>query len=341
MLVNKSEISDIILGGLKTEEKDGYIRIERFSKSQAEFYKKLGVESEKRVNSTASVKMEFYTKGGEISFDYKILPGIKREYYSIDLLIDGVYYYNLSEEKNNVCGNFKCSLPMGDNKKRVTIYFPTTVEMQIKNLVLPDDYIPHKREKKVLVLGDSKYQGYNPNHFQNTCMNVLSDYFDVNLINQSVGGEMFRSEIIEKTVEKPEFIIVGYGINDWVTGNLNNGENAKKFLNRLVEIYPDEKIFFILPSRSNYLERKRENADITSASSDFSNKLTINDVRNILNKACEGFQNVIPINAKDFVPQYNECFYEDNIHYSDLGNILFGNELIKEIKKYYGGSKNV
>ena len=100
---------------------------------------------------------------------------------------------------------------------------------------------------------------------------------------------------------------------------------------------PEDPRAYILPLEY----AKRENADITSASSDFSNKLTINDVRNILNKACEGFQNVIPINAKDFVPQYNECFYEDNIHYSDLGNILFGNELIKEIKKYYGGSKNV
>ena len=331
MLLDIKEFKKIVLGTIATEVCDGYFRLLRFSKSQFDFYENLGIEALKRANSTASVKMEFYTNGGEISFDYRILPGIKREYYSIDLLVDGVYKYNISEDTNKAENTFKYSVPLSSDKKRVTVYFPTTSELQIKNVVLPDDFIPHKRDKKALALGDSKYQGYNPNHFQNTCMNVFSDYFDLNLINQSVGGEMFRSEMIEKVVENPEFIVVGYGINDWATGNLKNGENAKEFLVKLNEIYPDEKIFFILPSDSNYLEKKRENKDITTARSGVFDKSTINDVRNILNNVCKEFKNVIPINAKDFVPQYKECFYTDNIHYSDLGNILFANELIKAI----------
>ena len=95
MRLDKNALDNILLGALKTEEKDGYISILRFSDSQRKFYDELsdGLLMS-RVDSTASVKMEFYTKGGEISFDFKILPGIKREYYSIDLLENGYYRYS-------------------------------------------------------------------------------------------------------------------------------------------------------------------------------------------------------------------------------------------------------
>ena len=333
MILNKVALDKLILGSLKTAEKDGYISIMRFSDTQCEFYKNLSPEVEKRVNCTASVKLEFYTKGGEISFDYKILPGIKREYYSIDLLEDGYYRYNISEEKNETENVFKYTVPFSDDYKKITIYFPTTVVMQIKNVNLPSDYLPHKREREVLALGDSLVQGYNPMHFQNTCMNILSDFFDANLINQSVGGQVFRPEIVEKTVSDPYFIYVAYGINDWVSGRLNNGENARQVILSLREIYPDKKIFLILPSDSVYLEKKRENDDITDSYDKSCDISTVAEVRNVILNATKDIENVIHINAEKFVPQYPECYYSDNVHFTDLGNVLYGNELVKAIAK--------
>ena len=83
MFIDKKSLERIVLGFISLEEADGYISIKRFSKKQRKFYDELseGVLMS-RVDSTASVKMEFYTCGGEVSFDYKILPGTKREYYS-------------------------------------------------------------------------------------------------------------------------------------------------------------------------------------------------------------------------------------------------------------------
>ena len=332
MRLDKNALDNILLGALKTEEKDGYISILRFSDSQRKFYDELsdGLLMS-RVDSTASVKMEFYTKGGEISFDFKILPGIKREYYSIDLLEDGYYRYSISEEKNDTENTFKYTVSSSDVLKRITIYFPTTVIMQIKNVNLPEDFIPHKRRKTILALGDSGTQGYNPMHFQNIYMNILSDYFDVNLINQAVGGQIFRSEVAEKTVDDPYFIFVSYVINDWVSGRLNNGINARELVLKLKEIYPDKKIFFILPSDNNYLEKIRENEDITMEYEKNQDTSTVEDVRNILYNATKDIENVIHINAKEFIPQYPECFYSDNVHFTDLGNVLFGNGLVREI----------
>ncbi len=334
MLLNKNELDKVILGGLKTEEKDGYISVMRFSDTQCEFYKNLNPEVEKRAFSTASVKLEFYTKGGEISFEYRILPGIKREYYSIDLLEDGYYRYNLSEEKNETENVFKYEVSLSEEYKKITIYFPTTVTMQIKNVNLPSDYLPHKREKTVLALGDSGVQGYNPMHFQNTYMNIFSDSLDVNLINQSVGGQIFRPEIVEMVVCDPYFIYVSYGINDWVSGKLNNGENARQFVLRLREFYPDKKIFFILPMNHDHIEKTRVNDDITMSYEKMSNVSTFEDLRKILYNATKDIENVIHINATNFAPQYPECFYSDNVHFTDLGNVLYGNELVKAIKNY-------
>ena len=283
--------------------------------------------------STASVKLEFYTKGGKIEFEYKISPGTLREYYSIDLLIDGVYKYNISEDKNEALGTFSYEIPESENEKRVTVYFPSTAVIKIKNIVIPDDYTPHRREKTFLMLGDSKYQGYYPNHFQNTCVNILSDILDVQLINQSVGGVGFSKDYIDKLEFKPDYIIVGYGLNDWALRRIGKGEKADEFLRKLTDIFPETTVYFILPPDNNYLEKTRKNADLVSASGNNEENLSIEDVRQIYAKVAKKYQNIILINSKDFVPQYKECYYSDNVHLTDLGNLICGNMLANNIIK--------
>ena len=113
----------IILGALRIEEKDGFITFSRFSKEQEKKLIMRGENVTLRACCTASVKLEFWTKGGEIAFDYEISPGINREFYSIDLLVDMVYKYNLSKDKNVDVGTFKYIIPKTDKEQRVTVYF--------------------------------------------------------------------------------------------------------------------------------------------------------------------------------------------------------------------------
>lgn len=330
------DIKNTILGALRIEEKDGFVTFSRFSEEQE---KKLIMRGENvvlRACCTASVKLEFWTKGGEISFDYEILPGIPRQYYSIDLLVDKVYKYNLSKDKNTDTDTFKYVIPESDKEQRVTVYFPTTVCAKIKNLILPEDAKPNRRKTKILVLGDSLCQGYSPNHFQNTCTNILADYFDAEMINQSIGGDCFNKDNLDEIDFEPDFILVGYGINDWASGRFKNGEDAKVYFERLNEIYPESNIFVILPNNNDYLEKTRKNDDLLykADSGDFG-KQTIDDVRKILFEMLKDYKNILPINAKDFVPQYPECFYSDNVHFTDLGNYIYGNSLASEINKHY------
>ena len=75
-----------------------------------------------RTYCTASVKFEFFTKGGELSFGYIISKGTNRSYYSIDLFEDGVYKFSISEEKDDASGEFSYEIPESDVYKKITVY---------------------------------------------------------------------------------------------------------------------------------------------------------------------------------------------------------------------------
>lgn len=337
-------IKTITLGALRTEEKDGFFTFSRFSEKQEAFLLENGRAP--KLYSASSIRLEFYTKGGEVSFDYEISPGTAREYYSIDLLVDQVYRCHVSKETCTDSGSFRYWIPSG-GEQRVTIYFPSTAAIRIRNVNLPDDYAPHRRKRKILALGDSSMQGYHPNHFQNTYANLLADFYDAEMLNQAIGGDCFCAANLDELAFCPDFIIVSYGTNDWVIGCFRKGEEAEKYFKRLTELYPKLPIFAELPADIDYLTKMRRNDDVLPVSScvqnaddeNFAKQQTLQDVRNLLSEIIKKHQNITAIDTKNFIPQYEECFYADHVHLTDLGNVLFGNALIREISKYYPGKK--
>ena len=325
-----NKLKSVMQGVLRIEENEGYYSLYRFTKEQVErISARVGTT---RMFCTASVRMEFKTKGGKVSFDYRITLGTQREYYSFDLLIDGLYVYNKAENKYET-GNFSYDIPYSEELKTVTIYFPTTVRAEIANLILPEDMIPVKRDKKILLLGDSGLQGYYPNHFQNTYANILADKFNAEGINQSIGGDCFNAENLERLDFDPEFIIVCYGVNDWYSGRFKNGEAAELYLQTLIELYKNIPVFLLIPNHS-VLEKKDEieHKDLLYKE-ETQKRQPLSRVREILLALCEKY-NITPVNPKEFAPEYSECYYEDNVHLTDLGNVLYADTLIKELEKY-------
>ena len=181
------------------------------------------------------------------------------------------------------------------------------------------------------MLGDSLCQGYHPNHFQNTCMNVISDSLEMNMINQAIGGDCFDERHIEKIDIDFNFIMVAFGINDWACGRFKKGEGAREYIKRLVALYPGKQIVLILPPDIDYILKTKKNDDLLYAKKE-GNYQSFDDVRNILKSIAKEYKNIITINAKNYIQQYPECFYSDNVHMTDLGNIIFANNMLKDIK---------
>ena len=331
---DKELLRKITLGSLRMEEDEkGYITFSRLTKKQENLYIERGFSP--RHIASASVKLEFYTTGGEICFDYRICPGTKRAYYSIDLLVNGVFCYHIAKDTSNDFGSFKYVIPWKEHEQRVTIYFPSIASMRIKNIILPDDHIPHRRKRKILALGDSTMQGYYPNHFQNTYANIVADKWNAELLNQAIGGSVFCKNFLDKIAFEPDFIMVCFGINDWVSGQFRTGEDARAYFTQLTQLYPQKPVFVIIPFEPYALAR--ENPDLVNFDGEIADEFasqTLQDVREILLEIVRDYKKIIPINAKDFVPRYFECFYGDKIHFSDLGNVIAGNKIFDEIKRY-------
>ena len=332
-------LKGIMLGCLRMEEQeDGYVTFSRLTQKQEELYvaRKYGP----RPFASASMKLEFYTKGGEVSFDYEISPGTNRAYYSIDLLVDNVFCYHIAKDIHSDIGRFVYHIPCEETEQRITIYFPTTASIKIKNICIPDDYISHKRKLKILALGDSSVQGYYPNHFQNTYANIIADEFDADMLNQAMGGSIFNKDFLDELTFEPDFIMVSFGINDWALRRFQSGETARSYFQRLTCMYPGKTVFVIIPFEVYTLARK--NPDLVKVDGndvDLFESQTLQDVREKILDTIKDYEYIVPINARDFVPRYLECFYEDKIHFSDLGNILAAKGIIKEIKKYIADIK--
>ncbi len=334
MVINKKMLEEITLGTISIEENDGIYSFLRLSKNQLELLTQRGYAL--RAYCTASVKLEFYTRGGEISFNYYISKGTNREYYSVDLFEDGVYKYNVSKETFEDSGVFKYFVSSSDKEKKITIYFPTTSKIQISDINLPEDIKPHFRTKTILALGDSMLQGYYPNHSSNSYANIISDYYNANMINQSIGGDVFYKDNIEKTDFVPDMIIVSYGINDWASGRFKNGEDAKEYFEKLKDVFPDVPVAVIIPPEILKFKDNYHNDDMIIQEEN-KKEQTIEEVRKIISKLIAYYDNFYEINSKDFIPQYRECFYKDDVHLTDMGNTIMATKLIDEINKEIWG----
>ena len=120
MKINKKTLEEITLGTVNIEEQKGVYSFLRLSKKQLELLTQRGYALS--AYCTSSVKLEFYTKGGEITFNYYVLKGTNREYYSVDLFEDGIYKYNVSKEAFEDAGKFSYLVSKSDKEKKITIY---------------------------------------------------------------------------------------------------------------------------------------------------------------------------------------------------------------------------
>ena len=214
----------------------------------------------------------------------------------------------------------------GNNKKRVTVYFPWSVQANIASLTLDDgsSFEPVKRKYKMLCFGDSITQGYIAQNPSFTYASRLSDLLDADSVNKGIGGEIFFSTLAELRDDiEPDIITVAYGTNDWShTEKDKFDESCKLFYEALSKNYPSAKIFALSPTwRGNYTQKDKPMGDFFYVSKR-------------IREVAESLPNVIFIDCFDFVPHEAAYFVEDLLHPNDAGFNNYAAELYAAIKKY-------
>lgn len=299
------------------EEKNGYIFPKRFTKKQIEIANERGFSP--RPNACASMFFEFMTDATEIKFDYFVFKGSSKEYFSLDVLENGIHTFNYNNDLAIEEGNMVIPLEMA-GKRKVTLYLPNLAGLGIKNFEINGKFEKVRRKLNLLALGDSITQGYTTSHPYLTYVNMLGYKLDACVLNQGIGGDVFFDGNLDEAIDfMPDIITVAYGTNDW-SKSQNVKETADLFFKRLKEIYPKTPIFALLPIFRGGIK------------GDMRNGFSLEDIRKQITD-CAKKHNVIVINCKDFVP-HQEDYYQDKVlHPNELGFIFYAESVYKEIKK--------
>ena len=326
MKLNLEQISSIARGATRIAYVDEKICFFRFTKDQEELYSTVNDDFYKKTFATAGVILEFITDSSTLSLEVEVFSGSSRKFFAHSIFVNGSKYATLGclGTNNGIFGG-KWTLPEGE--KQIKIYFPWSTASRIIDMSLDDGAIitPIRKQKKMIMFGDSITHGYDAMSPENSYAARLADALDAEAVNKGIGGEVFRRSLAAlKDPTEPDYITVAYGTNDWSVGNKERFEtHCKEFYESLSRNYPNTKIFAITPIwRKEYPTGK-----VTGVGS-------LDRVEEYIREVTADLSNVTVIKGLDLVPPSADCFAPDIIHPNDKGFVHYFENLIKEIKKY-------
>ena len=115
---------------------------------------------------------------------------------------------------------------------------------------------------------------------------------------------------------------MAYGTNDWAhSGERDFSANAKAYIKKICNLYPDAEKYIILPIWRGLLEEKGKNA-----------VMSFEEMHLLLAEICKPFD-VKVIDGMKLVPHRKEFFKADMTHPDEKGFLHYGNNLLKGILK--------
>ena len=334
MKLNYETVKKITCGAVRITEDDGF-RFYRFTEEQEENYRKYRSWFVEKTFSTPGVCLNFNTNSRNLYINVDIRPSTTRSCFAFDIFCDGkmidcICNFNendIPSEQEGALGEHSKNISLGEGDKTVKIVFPWSVASVIKEISLDDDayVMSAKKDKKIIMYGDSITHGYDALHPSNTYAYRFSEMINAEMYNKAIGGEVFAPEVSEHADKfTPDYITVAYGTNDW---NANTEYNAfkghsRKFFDNLTRNYPNTPIFAITP-----IWRKEANEQRKMGSFD-------NVKKQIFDIAAD-YDNIIPVCGYDFVPKSEEYFSDKHLHPNDYGFSYYAKSLYDAVREKY------
>ena len=336
MKLTYEQIKSAAWGVARIEEKDGYIQLFRFTKEQEELYKTVKEDFYNKTFATAGVRLGFKTNSKKLSLAAIFEQASSRTYFAVDVKVNGeligtldncgggeVYFEN--EKENYALGEYAKEFELPEGENEIIIYFPWSCRVKVSEISLDDgaSFIPVRREKQIIMIGDSITQGYCAVHPSLRYAALLSDAIGAEERNKAIGGEVLRPELAKLRDEnyEPDYITVAYGTNDWSTKSREEFiENCRGFYESLSKNYPDAKIFAIAPIWRADLAKKKPFGEFSQVAKD-------------IEEIVAPIGNVTFVNAYDCVPEKEELFADLYLHPNDAGFMYYAKNLFEKIKE--------
>ncbi|MCQ2577256.1 MAG: SGNH/GDSL hydrolase family protein [Treponema sp.] len=323
MKLSNNELQKIYFGAYNfSETQDGYLQSFQNTTDQIAYFKDAFEFWYERCTASTSKTIEIKTDAKKISLDYKF--SWKGSEDSFELCVDGlitqIFYVKDLKEEGTVSFDLTAGLDgiygSKDGKKDVVIYLPADATVGIKNFQIDGEYVPAKKNEKVLWLGDSITQGYGPLRSSQTYVSVANRLLNYDIINQGIGGYIYdKKSLMPMPGYKPSKLIVALGTNQYGTETM---KDIEEYYPRLFEIYGKD-----IPTLVITPLWRGDNLEGVPTLVKFADKL-----KEILAK----YPNIKVVDGFKMVPHLPEYFL-DNLHPNQLGTEVYGRNLVEKIRE--------
>ncbi len=325
MRIGNELLKKAVFGAVKIWEEDGTLRLCRFTDRQLAYFDETlnYVEKPKKSRASAGMQIDFWTDSEKLRMEFACFIGSSQSICYVDVYVDGVMRVHDGYEQHGA-QRFSVDVQLGEGRKRVTVYLPCLFGTSIVSAELDDgaEFTPAEKKEKFLFVGDSITQGYIALFPSLTYPNILCSEMDAECLNQGIGGAYFLAEDLDEDLPyAPDRVFVAYGTNDW-SRNREVAANADRYLQKLCAIYPEARIYVILPIWRGKLPEKEKTT-----------KQTFLQMQQGLRAVCEKYANVRVIDGLSLVPHETEFFVEDQLHPNDLGFTQYAKMLERAVRK--------
>jgi lysophospholipase L1-like esterase len=324
MILSASQIRSITKGAAMIREVENGLRFDRFTQRELDMYQATNADFYKKAQSSAGIRLEFKTDSRRLAFSALTAPGSSRPFCHFDLYRDGVFFAQIGS--NQIDSALSGEFDLGKGEKEIRLYFPWSASTLLQSVTLDDGatLIPLKKERTMLIYGDSITQGYDTHHPSLSYASLLTDALEAEAFNKAIGGEFFNPALAKSAeAENPDLITVAYGTNDWSKKTLEEFEaNCAEFYTTLSKKYPNSKIFALTPIwRADWDQR------ITGVGE-------FPHVAEHIQKVAASLPNVTVLTGFDWVPKEESYFADRYLHPNDQGFIHYFQGLYQAIKQY-------
>jgi len=290
-------------------------------------------------HAATGVSVAFCTDADEISFSYEYFPTSLRP-SGMDVYENGVMTANIPLPGNE-CTDVLRYRKETAGTVRIEIFLPNNAKMTLWDFALGSFcFAEPAGENTILFLGDSITQSAYTATPSLSFASLASRTVGAKYINRGIGSLFYAASTLDESDKvKPDLIFCEFGANDFVCRDekrdvvYENGaaklygvdavplliKNAREYLEKLVQIYPDAKICVLSlpwdgrPYQEAFLEAKK-----------------------VYNKELFALTKALTIDFLDclsLTPNHANSHVEDLIHLNELGGVMAAQGLVKYLNR--------
>ena len=323
MKLSLEQLKSIARGVDRLEETEDGVQLFRMTAAQKQYY--LGynnIEKANKTDSTAGVRLAFYTNSQSLKFSAKFTEGSSRAYAYFDVYENGAMIAHGGSDKEN---DAEMEVKLLAGESLVEIYFPWSKGVILTSFELDDGATvkPYARSKKLVAYGDSITHGYDAIYPSLSYVNRLGNLLDADVYNRGIGGDTFSPELAKRdNIENPDFVTIAYGTNDWSMSSMEKFEtNCRAFFKIMHERYPNARIIAIAPIWRGDSERET------------AMKRPVSDVYKLFCEYTKDYDHFTVVDGWNLIPHLSAFFHDQILHPNDQGFSLYAENLYKEIMK--------